>query len=156
MNKWCHLNGCSNRNAKLICSLVHVEIATFVYEFDISRIHWEHVNLNAAYILSRSYQVIIFKGATKGALLLQLLGLQQCNLFQEALRQTLGDRPLVRCYSRIFNLNVRRTTPGAVEIPSCRRDTSISTSIYSEINLTHTSHLSIKYVNFMHLTDVKK
>ena len=54
-NQWCHLNGRSNRNAELTCSLVQVEIAAFIFEFDISLVHWEHVNLNAAYVLSRSY-----------------------------------------------------------------------------------------------------
>ena len=49
--QWRHLNGCSNTNAKLTCSLVQVESATFVLEFDISIIHWEHVNLDAAYVL---------------------------------------------------------------------------------------------------------
>jgi hypothetical protein len=90
-NQWCHLNGRSNRNAELTCSLVQVEIATFIFEFDISIVHWEHINLNAAYVLSRSYQIRMFDEMEKGSLLLQLLGLQQCNLCQEALRQILGN-----------------------------------------------------------------
>ena len=56
MNQRCQLNGCSNRNAELTCSLVHVKIATFIFEFEVSIVQWEHVNLNAAYVLSRSYQ----------------------------------------------------------------------------------------------------
>ena len=59
-NRLCHLNGCSNINAELTCSLVHVQIATFVVEIDISSIiHREHVNLNAAYVLSRTYRIRI-------------------------------------------------------------------------------------------------
>jgi hypothetical protein len=60
-SQWYHLNRCSNTNAELTCSLVYVdivEIATFVLEFDISSIIlWEHVNLNAAYVLS-SFEII--------------------------------------------------------------------------------------------------
>ena len=39
-------------NAELTCSLVQVEIATLVLEFDTSSIVLrEHINLNAAYVL---------------------------------------------------------------------------------------------------------
>jgi hypothetical protein len=84
-----------------MCSLVQVEIATFVLEFDISSIIlWEHVNLNPAYVLSRSYRLRVFERMKKGAPLLQLLGLRQCILGQEALQRILGDRTLFICYSR--------------------------------------------------------
>jgi hypothetical protein len=52
MSQWC-VNGCSNKNAELTCRLVYIEIAAFVFEIDISIILLEHVNLNAAYGLSR-------------------------------------------------------------------------------------------------------
>jgi hypothetical protein len=137
------LNVCSNTNAELTCSLVLIETATVVFKIDISTIHWEHVNLNAAYILSGSYRIRVFDGMEKGALLLQLLGLQQCILCQEASQRILRNRTLFTCYfiRKGFNSNIRRTTPGAVEIPSCRRGALISTSIYC-FYPTHTSHLS--------------
>ena len=91
----CHLNGCSNTNAELTCCLVQVEIAIFVLKFDISSIIlWEHVNLNAAYILSRSYRIKVFEGKEKVAPLFQLLGLRQCILCQGASQRILGDRLL--------------------------------------------------------------
>ena len=92
-------------NAELTCSLVQVETASFVLEFDTSSIIlWEHVNLDAAYVLSKSYRVRMFEGMEKGAPLLQLLDLRQCILGQEALQQILGIRmrTLFICHSRGF------------------------------------------------------
>ena len=78
----------------------------------------------------------------KGTPLLRLLDPRQCILGQEALQQILGDKSLFSAIRGGPNLNVRRTTPGAVEIPSCCRDASISINIYCKIYPTHTSHLS--------------
>jgi hypothetical protein len=100
-SQWCHLNGCSNTNTELTCSLVQVEIATFVLEFNGSSIIlWEHVNLNAAYVLSRSYRIRVFEGMEKGVPLFQLLGLRQCTLGQEALQRILDDKTSIICFSR--------------------------------------------------------
>ena len=46
----------------------------------------------------------VFEGMEKGALLLQLLGLRQCILGQEALQQILGvrTRTLFICHPRRF------------------------------------------------------
>lgn len=142
MNQRCHMNGCSNTNAELTCGLVQVEILTFVFEIDVSIIHGEYVDLNAAYVFSRSYRIRMSEGREKDALQLRLLGLQQCNLCQEASQRILGDKSYLLVIRGGSNLNVRRTTPGAVEIPSCRRDALISTSIYCKIYPAHTSHLS--------------
>ena len=92
-------------NAKLACSLVQVEIATLVLEFDISSIVLrEHVNLDAAYVLSGSYRIRVFEGKENGAPLLRLLDLRQCILGQEALQQILRvrTRTLFICHSRRF------------------------------------------------------
>ena len=99
----CHLNGYSNTNAELTCCLIQVEIATVVLEFDISSIIlWEHIDLNAAYVLSRSYRIRVFEGMKKGALLLQLLGLRQCILGRAALQRILGVKTLFICYLKRF------------------------------------------------------